>query len=90
MSGGKVVALRGNSVPTPVGEPVRDVVEMLREYLDKAEAGQLRAVMVAGVMVTDSASPMIDSDFTAPTHAWDLYAGLGRLTRRYEKFLDGE
>lgn len=33
-----------------VGEPVADIVEMLQEWLDKAKAGEVRAVAVLAVL----------------------------------------
>jgi len=85
MRGEKVVALPGFAVPTPIGEPVKAVVDIMRDYLDRAESGQLRAVALAGVMVTDTASPNIETDFAAPQHAWALNAAIGRLTLRFHQ-----
>ncbi len=91
MSGEKVVALPGYSIPTPHGQPVKSVVEILREYLAKAESGSLRAVLVAGVEqcgVTDSET--INGDFAAAAGlGWSLGAAAGNVLRRYEKWIDG-
>jgi hypothetical protein len=90
MSNENVVAFPGYSVPTPAGEPVQSVVEILREYLEKAEAGQVVGVGIAIVMRDGTkASEWIDSDFSAgASYAWSLNAAVGRLTRRLEKHLD--
>jgi hypothetical protein len=85
----KVVALPGFSVPTPKGQPVASVVDILKEFLALAEAGQLTAIAVAAVMEDGTSSPIIHSDFSAAAgRAWPLYAGLGRLNRRFGAWLD--
>lgn len=86
MSGEKVVALPGYSVPTAPDEPVKSVVEILREYVAKAESGELRAVFIAAV---EQNGRQVTGDFAAAAgHSWDLYAAIGRQTRRFHAYLD--
>lgn len=89
MSGEKVVALPGFSVPTGRGEPVKSVVDILRRFLEQAEAGQIQAVAIAGVLVTDPvSSPSTETDFSAPRHSYVLDASIGRMTRRFHESFD--
>ena len=86
---GKVVALPGFSLPSPVGEPVPAVVEILREFLAWAECGDLRAIAIAGIRHSVGNTPMAETNWCAVAgSSWDLYAALGRLNRKYEKWLD--
>lgn len=86
VSGEKVVALSGYSVPTPNGEPVKSVVDILREFAAKAESGELRAVFIAAV---EQDGKQVTGDFAAAAgHSWDLYAAVGRAKRRFDFWLD--
>lgn len=90
MSGeSNVVAMPGYSVPTPYGEPVDSVVEIMREYLARAEAGEIRAVAIATVASDGGKDESIFTDFAAAAgHSWALFAALGRLSRRFNAWLD--
>lgn len=46
---GTVVGIDGLAHAMPPGEPVPEVVELLKEWLAKAEAGDLRQIMMAGI-----------------------------------------
>lgn len=46
---GTVVGIDGLAHAMPPGEPVPEVVELLKEWLAEAEAGALRQVLLAGV-----------------------------------------
>lgn len=91
MSGEKVVALPGYSVPVHQGRPVANVVAILEEYLDKAKAGLVVAVAVAVVMKPDTSGELIQNDFCASAgQAWNLNASIGTMVRKFEKTLDGD
>jgi hypothetical protein len=84
-----VVALPGYSVPTPSGEPVAPVVEILREYLAMAESGELRAVALACVCAASEADERIVSDFAIGAGtSWALEAAIGRMRRTFESAMD--
>lgn len=86
---GDVVALPGYSIPTPKSEPVKSVVEALKEYLSKAEAGQIRAIGLAIVFHDGFSEKSIETDFTADAGcAWLLDTAIGRLKRRFEDHID--
>lgn len=86
-AGEKVVALPGFSVPTERGDPVKVVVDIMREYLAKAESGELRGVMIAAVL--DQGTDSIDGDFAAAAgYAWALSVAIGRQTRIFTKWID--
>lgn len=79
----------GYSVPTPKGEPVASIVEMMREYLAKAESGELVAVSIAAVCAFNGADERIESDFSAAAgFSWPLYAAVGQMNRRLNAWLD--
>lgn len=86
MKGEKVVALPGYSVPTAPGEPVKSIVDIMRDYLAKAESGELRGVFIASVIDNGK---IASGDFSAAAgQSWNLYAAVGRQKRIFEKWLD--
>lgn len=86
-----VVAMPGYAIPTPKGEPVPRVVEILRDALACAERGEYVAVALAAVVDDGQQTPLLFSDFTGRAGASsDLYSAIGRMKRRFESWLDGE
>ena len=89
MGSDKVVALPGFSIPTPQGEPVQSIVDMLEDYLQKAKAGVVVGAALAVVLKPDAAGEIIDSDFCASANqAWNLNASIGAMVRKYERMMD--
>jgi hypothetical protein len=86
-----VVAMPGYMAPTPKGEPVPGVVEILRDALACAERGEYVAVAVAAVVDDGQKTALLFSDFTGrPGASSDLYSAIGRMKRRFERWLDGD
>ena len=84
-----VIAMPGYSIPTAKGVPVKSVVDILSGYLKMAKAGHVRGVAIACVVQTAPDQVIINNDFAAEAgKAWDLYAGLGRLNRRFDDWID--
>jgi len=81
---GQVVAFPGYSVPTPKGEPITSVVEILKEYLEKAEAGQIQGVGIAVILGDGTVgAESLETDFSSASgFSWALYAAIGRLHNR--------
>lgn len=91
MSAEKVVALPGYSVPVPQGQPVANVVAILQEFLDKANAGLVVAVAVAVVLKPDTSGEMIQNDFTASCgQSWNLESSINSMVRKFAKVIDGD
>lgn len=85
----KVVALPGYSVPTQRGVPVPAIVEIMREYLAKAESGELVGVSIAAVCAFNGADERVESDFAiAAGFSWTLSAAIARASRRYDAWID--
>ena len=88
MSVERVVALPGFVVPTPYGEPVQSVVDLLRKFLLMAESGEMRAVSVAYVLMHPNAT--IDGEFVGDSGCtWALSAAHARVGRRINRLIDG-
>lgn len=84
-----VIAMPGYSVPTPYGTPVTSVVEIMREYLAKAESGELRAIALACVCAASESDVRVDDDFAAGGgHSWALAVSIGKMSRRFYLWLD--
>lgn len=84
----KVVTLGGHKAYLP-GEPVKEIVDLLEKALEQARSGNMRAVALAFVLCPDTSYPIIDGDFWADAcRGRDLYASIGQLTRRIERWLD--
>ena len=66
-----VVPLPGYRVPEPQGEPVSDVVALAESILDKAKAGELVGLAVAGVVRRGGES---QSQWASST-GWEFRAG---------------
>jgi len=79
----------GCQVPSPYGEPVEAICAMLRDYLRRAEAGEIRAIAIASVIQDGTDATLVLNDFHATAGmGFDLYAALGRLSRKYSAWLD--
>ena len=84
----KIVAFNGGSFYQP-GEAIPKIVTMLEDALKDAKSGTIRACAIAYVVQSDTSTPVLVSDFFAEMgHARDLYAAVGRMTRRFNNWLD--
>ena len=83
-----VVALPGFAVPTPKGEPVQGVVDLLTEMLELAQAGQLRAVGVAYVIDDGAPTPITGRNFCGSGLSAPLEVSARRLWQAVCKWSD--
>lgn len=90
MSSEKVVAFTGCDLPTPKGEAVEGLVEMLETYLTNAKSGILVGVAIAGVLDDGTLAGLASTGFKAGIgHASGLESSLNRLNRRFGAWMDG-
>jgi len=83
-----VVALPGYSVPTPKGEPVQGVIDILKEMVEQAECGRLRAIGICTVLDDGAPGTTISNQFCGDGHSWDLEVSARRLLDRIREWSD--
>lgn len=88
--GQKVVYLHGNTSFGGPGQPVREVIERLEEALERARSGELRSVVVAGVLSSGASIPIHWNAFSYQAgHLSELMSVNNAVKRRLERLYDG-
>lgn len=81
-----VIALPGFSIPTPKGEPVGEVVEILEELLALAQAGQLVGLTASYVLDDGTECMCIDHRLACRQNSsFALSASLRRLNHYFDE-----
>lgn len=84
-----VIAMPGYLIPTALGEPVPDVIELLEKTLEEAKAGIVTAVFLALIRHTDAVSaPILDGGFAhRASESSDLWLAITRFERKFLSYL---
>lgn len=87
----KLLSLRKGDLPPEPGKPIDAIVVELERALAEAKSGNMRAFALVYVIAPDCSMPGIYNRFYAELgRARDLWMEIGRMTRRFAKWLDDE